>query len=98
MSDASRTYVADSELTALLKAAAQAGERVRIVAEGQTFEVEVKPSTESRDIWEGYDPEAAREALYASAGVLADSGIDVEAWLEEIRESRKQDSPGRPAE
>ena len=98
MSDDTRTYVADSELAALLKAAAETGKRLRVQTTDNTYEVEVTPATESNDIWAGYDSEAAREALYASAGVLAGTGIDVEEWLEEIRESRKQDTPGRPAE
>lgn len=93
MSDTIRTYVADSELTALLKAAAQSGERVRVVAEGQTFEVEVKPSTKSRDIWEGYDPEVAREAWESIAGIFPD--IDAEALIRQIKEDREQDTPGR---
>jgi hypothetical protein len=98
MSDTIRTYIADSQFAALLKAAAQTGERVLVVADGQTFDLQITSSTKSINVREDYDPEAFREALYASAGVLKGSGIDVEEWLEEIRESRKQDSPGRPAE
>lgn len=97
MSDTTYTYVADSELAALLKAAVEAGERLQVQANGQTYEIQVTPATKSHDIWKDYDPDAAREALHASAGVLAGTGIDVEEWLEEIRETRKQDTPGRPA-
>lgn len=92
MSDTIRTYVADSELAALLKAAAEAGQRLRVQANGQTYEVEVKP-TRSRDIWEGYDPEAARKAWKDLAGILPD--IDADAWIRQIKEDREQDTPGR---
>jgi hypothetical protein len=98
MSDTIRTYIADSELASLLKAAAESGGRVRVVANGEMYDLQIAAFMKSPDIWKDYDPAAFREALYASAGVLKGSGIDVEEWLEEIRESRKQDSPGRPAE
>ncbi|MCC6703717.1 MAG: hypothetical protein IT334_02505 [Thermomicrobiales bacterium] len=51
---------------------------------------------EKKDIWANYDPEKARAAIRAAAGALASSGIDFDAWNEEIREQRGQYSAGRP--
>jgi hypothetical protein len=93
VSDTIYTYVADHELAALLKAAAEAGKRVRVVAEGETFEIEINPKTKSRDAVEGYDPAATREAWESIAGILPD--IDAEAWIRQIKEDREQDTPSR---
>jgi len=46
------------------------------------------------DMWVDYDPVAAKEALRQAAGILA--GVDTTALKKEIRESREQDSRGRP--
>jgi hypothetical protein len=51
---------------------------------------------EKPDIWANYDPERARAAIRAAAGMLADRGIDFEEWNEEIRQQRGQYSTGRP--
>jgi excisionase family DNA binding protein len=50
---------------------------------------------QANDIWAGYDPVAAKDALREAAGILA--GVDAGALKEEIRESREQKSHGRPA-
>ena len=47
------------------------------------------------DMWVGYDPVAAKEALREAAGILA--GVDTAALKKEIRESRDQKSRGRRA-
>jgi excisionase family DNA binding protein len=47
------------------------------------------------DMWLGYDPAAAKDALRQAAGILA--GVDTAALKLEIRESREQKSRGRPA-
>lgn len=51
---------------------------------------------EKPDIWANYDPDRARAAIRAAAGLLAESGVDFESWNEEIREQRGQYSTGRP--
>jgi hypothetical protein len=47
------------------------------------------------DIWAGYDPQRARNALRNSAGALR--GIDRGELLDDIHLARQQDSLGRPA-
>jgi len=51
--------------------------------------------TKRPDIWEGYDPEKALAALRSLKGLLR--GVDRDLILGELRESRGQDSTGRPA-
>jgi len=51
--------------------------------------------TKETDIWAGYDPERARQALRKSAGALRD--VDRTELLLEIHAAREQDSQGRPA-
>ncbi len=87
----------DEELTRVLNRADAArqpviletpGARYRVVREGDEPNV-------TEDPWAHYDPEKARAALHASAGML--KGIDVEEFPAELREQRGQDSTGRPA-
>lgn len=89
-----KIYTADPELTALLKEAAEAGEPLRVRTDDSTYELEVRKPAK-KDIWKDYDPEAVREALEASFGILRE--IDADAWIERIRADREQDTPGRPA-
>ena len=49
----------------------------------------------ARDIWDGYDPRRVRAALAQSAGALATDTARI--LLEELRDSRGQDSAGRSA-
>ena len=46
------------------------------------------------ELWLDYDPVAAKEALRQAVGILA--GVDTAALKKEIRESRDQNSRGRP--
>lgn len=65
-----------------------AGRRYRLVP---MEDVRVK-----EDPFKDYDPEralAAVERIRASGGIL--NGLDTEAFMEEIMESRVQDTPGR---
>lgn len=48
--------------------------------------------TSGEDPFRNYDPTRARAALAAAAGAL--EGLDVEAFMEEIMESRVQDTSG----
>jgi len=52
---------------------------------GETYRLEKE---EPQDIWEGYDPERAREALAQAAGALA--GVDTEELLADINAQRAQ--------
>lgn len=83
------TVEPDSEVARVLEQAAEApilvesrGTRYRVVREGG-------------DPFANYDPERARAAAERAFGSL--KGIDVEAFLAELKEQRAQDSQGRPA-
>ncbi len=89
-----KTYTADAELTALLKEAAEAGERLRVRTDDSTYELEVREPVK-KDIGKDYDPEAVREALEGAFGILR--GIDADKLIDELRTDREQDTPGRPA-
>ena len=65
-----------------------AGRRYRLVP---IEEDRMSAVTPGEDPFRNYDPRRAREAL--AAGAL--EGLDVDAFLEEIMESRVQDTPGR---
>lgn len=80
----------DSELEHLLDAAV-AGSIV-LVRGDERFRV-IREKTSGLP---AMDPERVRKAFERSVGIL--KGIDAEALKAEIREQRKQDSLGRPAE
>ncbi len=94
MSDSIPTHIADDELAALLKSAAKSNGRIKVIAEGKPYEIEVRQAPR-RDIREGYDPIAARGVWRSIHGILPD--VDAEAWIKEVKESREQDSTLRPA-
>lgn len=96
MSDNVLTYIADDELATRIKSAAESDGRIMVIAEGKMYELQIASSASRHELFKDYDPVAAREALHASAGILRDLDIDVEEWLKEIKESRRQDTPGRP--
>lgn len=87
MSDATKTYIADSQLAALLRTAAESGQRLKVVAEGRTFEVEVMSEVTRRDIWQGYDPEAAINAWESLRGSLKD--VDPEELVQQFKRDRE---------
>ena len=60
----------------------------------QGREVGVVNENEPGEIFAGYDPKRAREALRKSAGVLA--GVDHRALIADIHAARGQASRGRP--
>ncbi|CAN5583702.1 hypothetical protein BH23CHL2_BH23CHL2_23480 [soil metagenome] len=88
-----QTYKGDAELATLLDAAVKAGEPLRIVVNGTTYDIVVQGRDTAPDPWADYDPDAALEALENSAGVLG--GIDADALIAELKAEREQDSPGR---
>lgn len=96
MADTLKTYTADNELATLLKEAARSGARLRIKTDDETYELDVKPAALTSDLWANYDPEAARRAWRAGAGVL--QGVDAEELIRMLKDEREQDSSGRPAE
>jgi hypothetical protein len=91
MANALKTIAVEpvSEVAEVLSQAARApilvesrGVRYRVVREGE-------------DPFENYDPERARAGAERAFGRLV--GLDVDAFLAEIKEQRAQDSLGRPA-
>ncbi len=91
--DEMHTYKGDAELAGLLDAAQKAGESLRIVVNGTTYDIVVQSRSVSADPWSDYDPEAALEALDVSAGVL--EGIDADALIAELKAARDQDDSSR---
>jgi hypothetical protein len=61
----------------------------------ETGGVRYRIEREERATLENYDPARALAALRKGIGAL--EGFDIEAFKEEIREQRAQDSKGRPA-
>ncbi len=83
------TVEPDSEVAQVLDQATE--EPILIETRGARFRV----VREREDPFANYDPERVRSALDAMFGTL--KGIDVDAFLAELREQRGQDSEGRPA-
>lgn len=50
----------------------------------------------AEDIWVGYDPDRALNAVEKSAGILKRAGVDAEQLERDIYEDRTQNSAGRP--
>lgn len=76
MSHAAEPYTADAELTALLAAARETGERIRIKAGEKTYEVEVKSAIGWVNPYAGYTEEEIAEALQAAAGMFTEEEAD----------------------
>jgi hypothetical protein len=89
------TVPADSELGRRLKAARASGEPVVVDTGEDRYTLFVAVTEVSRDIFDGYDPQAAIAGLRALQGAFA--GVDAEALLRDLRAQRAQDSRGRPA-
>jgi hypothetical protein len=67
---------------------------VMVERQGQLFRLEREPGKQA-DIWAGYSPDHARQAVRESAGALR--GVNRKQLLRDLREQREQDSHGRPA-
>ena len=82
----------ESEVAHLLEEA----ESVPVILEkdGEFYRLN-REERKPEDIWAGYDPQQAREALKRSIGALAH--VNREELLRDLREQREQDSHGRPA-
>jgi hypothetical protein len=86
-----RTYIADPELSLLLKIASKSGERLRVKADDECYELDVNLAVEADDIWATYDPEKVREAVRQSAALgLHDDPTHADAVIAEIRAQRDQ--------
>ncbi len=79
----------DSETARLLREAVVAGP-IRVDTGDVVYRVDAEASPKP------YDPERMIRAIHASAGALSD--VDTDALLRTLREERRQDSTGRPAE
>lgn len=80
----------DSETGRLLELVTS--EPISVELKGKRFKIE----REKTDLFEDYDPIAAREGLRSLVGLF--SGMDVDEFMRDIKEQREQDSTGRPAE
>jgi hypothetical protein len=85
-------------LPLLLNELTRKNEGVFVEKDGRLYRLEpVEINTaDPEDLWVNYDPVKAKAALHASVGALAH--VDVETLLSDLREQRKQDSTGRPAD
>ena len=71
------------------------GSELAFEKNGHVFHVHGE-AFKKRDIWANYSAKRAMEVFDRRAGNVM-KGLDTEAFLRELRESRGQDSPGRPA-
>lgn len=85
MVDTGKTYTTE-ELAQALRSAAESGEAILVESDGQTYEVSVKPASVEQDIWADYDPAVQLEAWEGIRGIM--QGVDVEAWIREMKEAR----------
>lgn len=88
MSHATETYTADAELAALLASARESGERVRIKAGEETYEVEVKTAAHWVNPYAGYTADEIEAALQDAAGIFTEE--EAERIIALIYEAREQ--------
>lgn len=88
MSHAAETYVADAELAALLASAHESGERVRVKAGKETYEIEVKSATEWVNPYAGYTDEEIATVLHERAGIFTEE--EAERIIKMIYEARER--------
>jgi hypothetical protein len=79
-----------------LDALTEPGSEVTFERDGCLYEVVRMNEVEDDDIWKGYDPERLRRTI-RSHRYNALAGLDVEAFKQYLKETRGQDSEGRPA-
>jgi len=65
---------------------------VLVERDGEVYRLEKYMSS---NLWDGYDPQKARQGLRAAAGALA--GADTNQLLGDLDAEREQDTVGRPA-
>jgi hypothetical protein len=79
----------------VFEALAGEGDRLLVERSGHLYSVQREVEEPSTDLWQGYNADAVRRALKASAGALA--GVDTRKLLDETQAARRQSSQGRPA-
>ena len=84
----------ESELAEIIETAEAQRRPIILEKKGVTYDV-VRRADE--DIWAGYDPERALQAIEKSAGILKRAGVDAAQLEKDIYEDRTQNSTGRPA-
>lgn len=84
------TVSPDSATARLLREAAASAAPIRVDTGEALYRVDASETKKP------YDPERMIRAIHASAGALSD--VDTDALLRTLREERRQDSTGRPAE
>ncbi len=82
-------------LGAIFDAIAEEKGAVLVEKNGLLYRLEPELEELHPDIWAGYNPQRAKQALKQSAGALA--GVDRDSLLKDIHDQRGQDSHGRPA-
>ena len=80
----------DGETARLLREAAASAAPIRVDTGAVVYEVGATATPKP------YDPQAMLRAIEAGAGVLRD--VDADALLQRLREDRRQNSGGRPAD
>ena len=74
----------------------QTGDEVMLVRGHHNYKIVPLEDQPSEDFWAGYDPERLRRTI-ASNRYDGLPGLDTEAFKRYIKETRSQDSHGRPA-
>lgn len=87
MANTQTIYIDDHELIEMLESAVRTGSVLRLQSSDKAYEINVRSAESRRLVWEGYDPEAIREALYATAGTASE--IDAEALIRQIKAERE---------
>ena len=84
----------DSDLGRTLRAAQASGEPVVVDIGERRYTLFVAQAEPDRDLFTGYDPQAAIAGLRALDDALAD--VDRERLMRDLRAQRAQNSSGRP--
>lgn len=66
-----------------------------VIRPARQKEMSMDKESQRPELWAGYDPQRARQAIEASAGTLV--GVDRHQLMADLRAQREQASYGRPA-
>jgi len=88
MDHPTETYTADAELAALLVSARASGKPIRVSADGETYELQVKSLTRRSSPYAGYSAEQIREVLDRTSGIISDD--EAERMKRLIYDAREQ--------
>ncbi|HXK33592.1 MAG TPA: hypothetical protein VNM91_06245 [Dehalococcoidia bacterium] len=87
--------VTDEEIAQVVREVREDGEARVIEADGEAIAVVIGPAEyaeligDGSDLWAGYDPVKARDALRAARGIFKD--LDRERFMRDIKEAREQE-------